>query len=186
MRGIFMTRVLPPALKDFFAARVAYAGQSPTELLLLAARACLGVKEEGGDNCGPVVELFQSVVSKPCGQSWCLDFLQACIAYVEAATGLESALPGTQLVVDLWNQSKAYHAVSPPRPGDLILWRFGQSIHGHTGLIVGQDSLRYHTIEGNTSDSVGIDREGDGVYPKSRAKGGSASFVEMGFLRPFP
>lgn len=178
-------RHLPALLKAHFDSNLMKDG-TPTEFLIEAAASCIGITEVGGDNKGPWVELFQATVSRPQGQSWCLDFLQACIAYVELSFGIQSPLPATELCLDLWNQSKNYHSVIPPRPGDLILWQFGDTLHGHVGLILGEDSLRYKTVEGNTSDSIGIDANGDGVYLKYRAKGGSKTFHQLGFLRAFP
>lgn len=180
-------RTLPTALKAYIDSRLPSADLTdPVAAMLAAARALLGVHNEGGNDRGPIVGLIQSVVGKPVNQPWCLDFVQACIAYAEEITGKTSPLPATELCVGLWNAAKGYSAVSPPKTGDVILWRFGTTSEGHCGLILSMDSLRYQTIEGNTSDSQNIDRLGDGVWLKNRAKGGSKSFVELGFLRPFP
>lgn len=179
------TRNLPVNLKVFWDSAQFDPALSPTALLLGVAQACVGVKEEGGDNRGALVDLFETTTGDPLGVSWCLDYLQACIAYVELTKGFMSPLPTTGSVLDLWNHAKNYSAVSPPKPGDLILWRFGTTLTGHCGLITGMDSLRYQTVEGNTHDSTEIDRDGDGVYARSRAKGGSKTFVELGFLRCF-
>jgi hypothetical protein len=180
-------RTLHPVLKEYFDDRLKTVGTSnPRELLIASALACVGVAEQGGDNRGPIVELFQQTVGRAEGQSWCMDFLQSCIAYVELATGLSCPLPSAEHVLALWNQSKVYSAVQPAQAGDLIIWRFGNTPSGHCGLIVGVDTLRYQTVEGNTSPSGEIESNGDGVYLKHRAKGGSKSFVEVGFLRCFP
>lgn len=179
-------RVLPDALKSFLDSKVDASLSDPTAIFMAAAQACEGVHNEGGNDRGPMVELFQSVVGKPCRQPWCLDFVQGMLAYAEARTGRASALPATELCMAMWNQGKGYGAVFSPRPGDIILWRFGATIEGHCGIILSSDSLRYRTIEGNTSDTQEIERLGDGVWRKNRARGGSKTFVELGFLRPFP
>jgi hypothetical protein len=178
-------RNCPPELKAYLDDKLPGFTGAPNALLLAAANACVGVHEDGGDNHGKLVELFQSSVGRPEGQSWCLDFLQAIISYVESKTGAISTLPATQSVLDLWNRAKHYNATARPMPGDLILWQHGTSEHGHCGMVVGADTLRYQTIEGNTSDSTEIERNGDGVFMKNRAKGGSKTFVELGFLRVF-
>lgn len=170
-------RVLPDKLKQHF-------DNYQVTDLLSAAASCLGITEEGGDNCGPMVELFQSVVSTPQAQPWCVDFIQACVSYVEAITGKQSLLACSQSVVDLWDRSVPSR-VQTPRPGDLILWELGTTGKGHCGIITSIDSLTYSTIEGNTNDSAGIIRNGNGVFSKSRAKGGSKTFVELGFLRVY-
>lgn len=178
-------RVCPPTLKAHFDLLIPKEVRSPRDLLQIVAHSCVGVTEVGGDNKGPLVELFQSAVSRPAGQSWCLDFLQACIAYVEVETGALSPLPATELCMDLWNRSKVIMGTDTPWPGDIVIWQLGETIHGHTGLIVGMDSLRFQTVEGNTSPAAGIERNGDGVFLKNRAKGGSKTFKEVGFLRVF-
>lgn len=177
-------RHLPQALKDYLDSK-SIPVSHPSEMLALTAIACIGITESGGDNKGLLVELFQSVVSRPLGQSWCLDFIQACVAYVETVTGVASPLPSTELCLALWNDSKDTLAVSTPIRGDIIIWQLGNTIHGHTGLILRSDASHYQTIEGNTSDSEGIDRNGDGVYQKNRSKIGSVTFRIEGFLRPF-
>lgn len=181
-------RNLPPKLKEHFDQY--FFGQGlfvldPTEMLVKVAESCIGVTEIGGENKGPMIELFQDSVGVAQGQPWCVDFMQACIAYVEQIRSVTCPLPVSQGAVDLWNRSKTYYAASPARVGDLILWRIGNTGEGHCGIVTGSDSLTYSTIEGNTSDSSGIDRDGDGVFAKRRARGGSKTFIELGFLRVF-
>lgn len=164
-------------------------GLTPTELLMHVAEACVGVHEEGGDNQGSTVQLFQSVISAPQRQSWCMDFVQACIAYVEYRMNVGSPLAATELCLDLWNKSSRFRSVSEPKTGDIIIWQLGNTEHGHTGFIVKPATILnplHQTIEGNTSDSSELNANGDGVYNKFRSKGGSVTFREMGFLRVFP
>lgn len=183
-------RKLPTALKEYIDTHLILPETppvTPTDWMIAAALACVGVHNLNGADRGPVVELFQSVVGFPQSQPWCLDFIQGCIAYAEDKTGVLSPLPATELCMALWNQAPASQRFAPPRvqAGDLILWRFGATLHGHCGIVRSWDSLCYHTVEGNTSDKQEIDRLGDGVWTKNRAKGGSKTFVEVGFLRPF-
>lgn len=180
-------RHLPPQLKTFLDQKLLglLLPDDPAALLVQVARCCVGVTEQGGDNHGPLVEAFQSAVGSPMGQSWCMDFVQACIAYVEARLGVQSPVAPGEHCLTVWERSKAICGVSSPIPGDVIVWEHGDTQNGHTGIIVSFDSLRYLTIEGNTSDAAEINREGDGVYQKFRAKGGSKTFKEVGFLRVF-
>ncbi len=53
-----------------------------------------------------------------------------------------------------------------PKSGDLIFFNRGNTV-GHIGLVVWCDGSRVYTIEGNTSDSAGIEGNGGGVYYKS-------------------
>lgn len=154
----------------------------PGELLLLAANALIGITEDADP---AKVDLIRGTVTKPWGEPWCADFVQTCIAYVEAVKGVTSPVAASEGVLDMWNRSKAYSAVQPAQKGDIIVWRLGATQEGHCGLITAIDSLLYETIEGNTSDSADIDRMGRGVFAKKRAKGGTRTFTEVGFLRVF-
>lgn len=181
-----MIRNIPPALKEHFDA--ALQGKiilDANAMLVAVASSCIGVIEVGGDNRGPLVELFQGTLTTPWGEPWCLDFIQACVAYVEAVKGIKSPLPATESVLTLWNNSQQWRT-APATLGDLILWRLGDTMSGHSGIVTGSDSLLWWTIEGNTSDSTDINRNGDGVYAKKRAKGGTKTFTELGFLTCFP
>lgn len=183
-----MTRTCPPALVDYFKFKICDPQKmDPDELLVSTAIACSGVTEVGGENRGRLVELFQTSVNRPEGQSWCLDFVQACIAYVEAVKGIQSPLIATEGCMDLWQKSAA---ANPERPGDVVIWQFGTAWQGHCGILISRDLMHYHTIEGNTSPSREQDsaevRNGDGVYFKNRPVGGMRPFIQKGFVRPFP
>jgi hypothetical protein len=190
MTGENAQRVLPKALREHLDSLLwkpplahALANLSPTEALIETVKACVGVTEVGGDNRGTMVELFQDVVGDVQREPWCLAFLQACIAYVEELHGVRSPLIATEHCLTLWLASKAAY---PAQPGDIILWRMGNTKNGHAGLITGVNSLLYDTVEGNTGAGSAIERNGDGVFAKRRARGGSSSFRELGFLRVFP
>lgn len=177
-------RLIKPELKAMLDAKLGAESHAlgPVDLMLKAASALIGVTEA---NASATVNLIRGTVAKPWGEAWCDDFVQSCIAYVEAVKGLQSSIVASEGVLDTWNRSKAYSAVPWAKKGDMILWRLGTTAEGHCGLITDLDSLRYHTIEGNTSDSAEIDRTGRGVFAKLRAKGGTKTFAEVGFLRPF-
>lgn len=191
-----MPRALDPRLKAFLDAKVAVAAHdhlgvlAPWQYLVMAAHSCLGVIEEGGDNKGAMVELFQSTCGTPQGQAWCLDFVQSMLAWVEQMTGLKSPLNASEGVVPFWLGSPPVCRVTWPQPGDIVCYEFGTTGLGHCGIVIGNveqtATLKvWQTIEGNTGPSGIIEREGDGVYLKSRKRGGSDSFRELGFLRPF-
>ena len=162
--------------------------QTPSAFVALAAaRSMLGVTESGRPG---LVGWIRRTLAPDTEQPWCMDFVQTCIAYAEAKSGVLSPIPASQGGVDTWKQSAAQHRfaslANPPQAGDIILWQERGSNEGHCGLIVSLDSLMYSTIEGNTSDTQMIDRNGRGVYAKRRARGGTRTFRELGFLRPFP
>lgn len=184
-----MKRHLPKALKEYFNALLAndIGVHSPDEMLRRVASGCIGVTEIGGDNKGPLVELFQATVGRPEGQSWCLDFLQACIAYVEEIKEIESALPATELCMGLWTYAPSENKSDTPKLSDLVVWQYGDTMHGHVGLIsdISANGDFITTIEGNTTGSKGLDTNGDGVFQKTRRRFGMGQFRELGFLRVF-
>lgn len=153
------------------------------ELIIRAARTLVGTTEA---SAMPIVDLIRSTIAHPWGEAWCMDFVQTCIAYAEAVDTRQSDIVSSESVLDTWARSKLYSSTLVPKPGDVIIWQLGQSGEGHCGIITGMDSLCYDTIEGNTSDTADIDRNGRGVFAKRRAKGGTKTFTEVGFLRVFP
>ena len=175
-----MIRKLPEALRAAFDSNVDEFLTDPTAIMLSAAKSAIGVtvKDQA------TINLFRSTVGGANGESWCMSFVQSCIAYAEERTGARSPLMATELCMGLWDLSKD-RRVKNPLPGDIIIWQFGQTIHGHTGFIVGSNSISWRTVEGNTSGATTIDANGNGVWSKIRAKGGSKTFIEVGFLRVF-
>lgn len=66
---------------------------------------------------------------------------------------------------DMYKRKGAWYT-SNPQVGDQIFFQNSQRIC-HTGLVIGTDSHRVYTIEGNTSPASGVIRNGGGVYRKS-------------------
>jgi hypothetical protein len=54
----------------------------------------------------------------------------------------------------------------PVPPGSLVIWRKGNEMRGHVGIVVEWNRDRGTTIEANTG--TGDQSEGDGVYIKQR------------------
>lgn len=154
--------------------------------LVSVAFGCLGKTEEGGDNRGVFVESLQKAAGAPIGTPWCLSFIQALIAYVEAKRGVRSPIKKTAGVMDLWNSSQQY-ALLEPKIGSIAIWKSSTSpTLGHCGIVVGSVPGGFVTIEGNTSDGVGLEREGEGIFLKVRYRGNLRTFIEMGFIQVFP
>ncbi len=152
--------------------------------MIHAALSCVGIKEVGPDNCGLEVELFQSTVSKPEAQSWCLSFLQSLIAFSESAYNVESHLPATESVSALWDSAPGELKLVAPMVGAIVCWAKNGSTLGHCGLVVGLGPEGIFTVEGNTNDGATLEREGDGVYLRARPRT-FKTMHELGFLRVF-
>ena len=78
-----------------------------------------------------------------------------------------------------------------PTPGSIFFFQHGQTGNGHAGLVVSSSGSTMVTIEGNTSPgqaaSVAQDRQGDGIYKKTRnivLVASSTALWCRGFLAP--
>lgn len=180
-----MGRVVPEKLRLFLDHK--FNGLYPsnaTEIMIRAAEFCTGIIEQGKDNSGEMVELFQSTVGTPVGQAWCLDFVQSMIGYAELVSGDTSPLEASENVLHLWDNSKQRQIPFPLR-GSIVCWRFGETPRGHCGIVTATPMRVIETIEGNTSPSSIVEREGDGVYKKIRAREGTSVMSICGFLKVF-
>lgn len=164
----------------------------PSELLVSIAKTFVGVTEIGGDNRGPQVEAFQRALGTPAvGQAWCVDFVQFCVKTVDEQLGTQTVLAPTQSALQLWKDTDALAMTSDPEVGAVAIWQHYDDAGkptalGHAGIVIEvvSDTL-FKTVEGNTGPSQGVEREGDGVYEKTRllrAPVGSKMRLK-GFLR---
>lgn len=149
--------------------------------LVAAASAFIGVREEGGNNRGPMIERFLEKVGHKEGQPWCAAFVYY-VGYWSHCepTSERSAwpLPATASCYMLGQFArKKQILVKEPMPGDVflvynpLLMRFA-----HTGIVVqvsrrelrASGSVWYEciTIEGNTNEEGS--RDGDAVARKPR------------------
>lgn len=164
---------------------------SKQDSLIEVAKSYIGTKESGGDNKGPQVEEFQKALGGPAvQQSWCADFVHFCAKKVDAEQGgTPYALYPSQLVLDVWNKTDQSLRLAAPEPGCMILWEHYKDGHktglGHAGIVTRVGVGQVDTVEGNTSDGSGINRDGDGVYSRQRAIVSSATSTMkvLGFLR---
>ncbi len=167
----------------------AIAKKDARTLMRLAAQACVGIREEGGNNTGPMVTLIQETVGGPDHVAWCMSLVQTCIAYAELKTGLKSPIFASEHCLTVWNETPIAQRVRLlPLAGAIVIWRHGTSSSGHTGIVDSCDQERFYAFEGNTSSGlVGgeVERSGDGVYFTNREIHGSGDMRVLGFLRPF-
>jgi hypothetical protein len=148
----------------------------------------IGVTEMGGDNKGEIVEKFQKAVDgKAQGEPWCVAFCCFCLNQVQEMYGVKHNLILSEHSITMWNLNPCQRW-NEPMVGDIAIWKKRGTQSGHAGIVsaVSKDQpATFETIEGNTSPSIGIERNGDGVYRKKRSVMTSGDFVLMGFLRPF-
>lgn len=163
------------------------------EALIRIASSFVGTVEVGGNNRGPVIEMFQKSVGPVAWfQPWCASFVWHCIKAVEmGAVGPICPLKLTAHVMTIWNTAPAKTKKKYGAPGYLMVWRkFGPDgkalPEGHIGIVEQRvGGTVYQCIEGNTGPTEGIQREGDGVYRKVRNSGAAGAMRCVGFLDPW-
>ena len=150
------------------------------------ARQFIGTKEEGGDNKGSLVELFQKALDgKAAGEAWCMAFVQYCVLEVERLTKTKSKIFKSEHCLTVWNKSPKELRLEKPEVGCLVIWQYGDTINGHVGIVTKVNKNTIETIEGNTGTGAGVVREGDGVYARKRSKFGSDKMQIKGYLKVF-
>lgn len=167
-----------------------FKNNDPNEIMLLAMKAMEGIHEEGGNNHGHLVELIQETYGTAQGEAYCMGTVMTAIAYAEIYTGILSNIHATEHCMTAWRTTPEKFRSKTHFRCAVVIWRhydkYGKPTEkGHTGVVEDFDVKSILTIEGNTSPGVGIVREGDGVYPRSRRLGGEGSMKQVGFIKAF-
>ncbi len=159
--------------------------------LLRVALKYVGAYEIGGNNKGPLVEMFQKAVDgKATGEAWCMGYVQFCLKQVEQSLLLPSLLAKSELCTAVWDKSPKMCRTDKPVPGSVVIWQKWANgkptISGHTGIVLWPvDSNSFDSIEGNTSNSVGVVRDGDMVAVKTHFLSDNSQMRILGFLLPW-
>lgn len=149
----------------------------------LAAESCVGIKESGGNNKGPMVELMQETIGNAEREAWCMAFVQTCLAYAELKTGVVSPIFASEHCRTVLTNSHDQLVKTSPLKYAIIIWGHDGSSSGHTGVLTENNRESYmHTVEGNTGSDM---RDGDGVFYKKRDWVRTGNLVRLGFLKPF-
>lgn len=185
-----MVRFLDAKLAKNGLAQHAIEDQDPRTLFVCAVEACVGIREVGKNNSGPLVELIQETVGGADFEPWCMSFMQTCIAYAELKTGIESPIAVTEHCMTCWRDTPITQRVKKtPKRGAIIIWKKGSTDSGHTGIYL--ESLTgqaFKAIEGNTESGMAdgkVERDGGGVYLTHRYRTGAGNMKIIGFLKPF-
>lgn len=195
-----MGRNIEPKMINFIDGKLASNGAAQDAIekkdaravFMYALEACVGVREQGGNNKGPLVSLIQDTVGGPDHVAWCMSFMQTGLAYAEVKTGVKSPLPATEHCLTLWQTApKSQRVKKVPARGAIAIWQKGTSTSGHTGAVVeyGHKKSKMKMVEGNTEAGVTsggkIERDGGGVYLTERSTGNMGTMKLLGFLKPF-
>lgn len=142
-----------------------------------------GVHEVGGENRGERVARYLANSDPPINVAapWCAAWVQERADVAAAHLGLVNPLDMVRreaLVADYFAWAKETRRVVPveqAEPGDLICFNFRGQGWDHIGFVVRRGPAgSIYTVEGNTSPGVGSanverEREGDGVFTKTRS-----------------
>jgi hypothetical protein len=144
----------------------------------------VGVREIGGDNRGPDVEMFQRAAKIAPGQPWCMAFINWCAEQAAKELGVVSPLEALSLQgfvqahVDYFKpRGKVLDKSADARPGDLaVFWYASLKRYGHVGIVERvEPGVRIFTVEGNTNAAGG--REGNAVARKERPTGSNVKYI---------
>jgi hypothetical protein len=191
-----MVKFIDAKLAGNGAAQQAIKDKDARSVFYYAAECCVGIRESGGNNKGPMVELIQETVGGADREAWCMSFVQTCLAYAELKTGKKSPIAVSEHCLTVWAKTpKTARVKFLPAAGAIIIWQHGASQSGHTGLFIeGLDPIKdgyksMGTIEGNTesglTSSGSVERDGGGVYQTKRSMIKNGSMKVVGFLKPF-
>lgn len=178
-------------LKDNGLAQLAKKEENARLLFTEAAKACVGIREKTGNNDGPMVELIQQTIGNAVNESWCMSFVQTCLAYAALKTNKLIPIFESEHCLTVWEKTPKEQKVKiTPLPGAICIWRHGNTSNGHTGIVLGCDEDTMHLVEGNTTggsaDPNGaVVREGGGCYYTVRSRYGTGGMRVVGFLKPF-
>ena len=106
--------------------------------------------------------------------AWCAAYVSFCLFQSRANTSAAKNTIWRGIYCPTWynrfkNEGRAHAASSnyTPQPGDLVFFKGS----GHIGIVRYTKNGKVYTIEGNTSNSSGLNPEGGGVYCKSYDRG---------------
>src|SRR5262245_62067548 len=106
-------------------ARTAMETSDARILFRLAAQVCVGIRQEGGDNRGPLVSLLQDTIDGPDPTAWCMSFVQTCLAYAETKTKKISPIIASEHCLTVWEKSPVVQRVKiNPLPGAIAIWNY--------------------------------------------------------------
>lgn len=156
----------------------------------LAMESCVGIREQGGNNKGYLVEGIQETIGGHSGEAWCMAIIQTCIGFSEHVCQTISDVFPSEHCLTVWEKTPKERRVKTfPKRGAVIIWQKGLSTSGHTGMFLEQyQKGRMRCVEGNTeAGKLGneIVREGGGVYLTERSMKSTPTMKLLGFIKPF-
>ena len=170
--------------------RVQHSADGPRPRWVTAALGEVGTRETGGANRGAEVAGYLRSVGIARPAPWCAGFvrwsLDQAVADVRDARGasIRSAVATAWLggAGTIRARDVERRLARPPR-GSVVVWRNGNGWTGHAAVLDWWDRRCGETVEGNTSSGrSGSQRDGDGVWARTRCVSPGAYFRIVGFV----
>jgi len=128
----------------------------------------VGVRETGGANRGPHIEMYLASVDLDSGYAWCAAFVSWCYQNAGVQTPRSGWVPSYALKSKRIYQRGRFELKEPQKGDVFMVWYHSLNRPAHIGFIDQWGEKWIVTVEGNTNDNGS--REGDGVYRKRRLK----------------
>lgn len=143
----------------------------------------VGVREQGGNNCGPEVEKYLAAVGLPPGQPWCCAFVYWCYreATIRSGGALSQPLPRTGKVAHLWQRTQDLWRSNEPTAGAIFIHLVDPSdpeSDGHCGIVTSFTDRTISAVEGNTNAAGS--RNGDRVRVQLRKPEYVIGYIDIG------
>lgn len=165
---------------------------------------------EEGQNEGPWVEKFQKAVDgKAQKEPYCMALVQWVFkggalelfdSLVETGDMVEEYRPAfsgwlqncdrnlfdSEHCMTVWNKTPSELKFTGPARGRIVIWNKRGTSSGHTGIITEVHSPAFFScLEGNTGPGSNVEREGQGVYIKTRRNQTVGNMRLVGFIQPW-
>ena len=123
--------------------------ESPLQL----AYRLVGLKEQGGANCGPVQSWSVEWLGGGPGDKWCAGFLSRLLWHFCLIERKQCSLSARMLLANV-RQIPGSHNVLRAADGDVVFFANKYGVVSHCGIVKRGDLTRISTIEGNSNNAV--------------------------------
>jgi hypothetical protein len=133
-----------------------------SEAALAIATTQVGVRESGGQNRGPEVELYLAAAGGEPGESWCAAFLYWCFRRASNVLMVPNPCPRTVGAQNVYKLAEPRFRRTSPARGAIFVMDHGHGL-GHVGFVdTAYPDGTISTVEGNTNRDGA--RNGDSVW----------------------
>lgn len=135
-------------------------------------------EQEVKRNSSPVIDSMLASVNLRPGNPYCAAGVSFCLTKAGATMPkVRSGLARNFVTKQSIPASKVLLGIVKIEQGTILIWRDGNTIHGHTGFVLAWEKDKGTTWEANTSSGIrGSQRDGEGIYIRRRTIVPGAAF----------